>query len=60
MRKSLATRRPLGNEHPRIAILLNNLSLVLQLRGDYVAAEPLAREGLASYSETTTRQWLRV
>jgi tetratricopeptide (TPR) repeat protein len=36
-----------GKEHPRVAVLLNNLALMLRQRNDNAAAEPLLRRAAA-------------
>jgi serine/threonine protein kinase/Flp pilus assembly protein TadD len=47
-REALTTRRKLlGNEHPAVAVSLNDLALVLSQRGDYDGAEATQREALA-------------
>ena len=40
-------RRGLGEDHPAVAATLENLAGLLAERGDFAAAEPLAREALA-------------
>ena len=48
LREALETRRSvLGSEHPDVATALNNLAILLQLRGEHAEAEPLFREALA-------------
>ncbi len=48
LRLALDIRRKLhGEEHPDVAMSLNNLASLLQDKGDYGAAEPLLREALA-------------
>jgi len=42
-------REVLGDEHPQVAICLNNLAQLLFSQGDYAGAEPITREALAMW-----------
>jgi tetratricopeptide (TPR) repeat protein len=44
-----------GKNHPRVAILLNNLALALKEKGDLKGAEPLLRRALAIQQTTLGR-----
>lgn len=39
--------KALGRDHPSVAVRLNSLALLLYLKGDYAAAEPLYRRAVA-------------
>ena len=45
-------RETLGHRHPNTLGSINNLSLLLQAKGDLAAAEPLSREALEGLRET--------
>ncbi len=48
LRRALAIdEKAMGSDDPDVATVLNNLAVLLYLKGDYAGAEPLMRRALA-------------